>query len=262
MVLSLMVQAENINSQYRNKILSFIKENIGKIDPTYKENLYPGDDSHKIPKPFTFSLILPDGFEAIKNGQDTIFKLKSPKDMFEIRISSSDYNFAQKLYDSLNHENAISFGDGVIGKIKNIFSYEYGPFNASSLKIKFLSPILLEQKGGRPLLSNKETKLEESKFALFNSILNEVENLKCKSLNGRALNSPLELIPIDSKKRVVKHFVREFKAQTGKEMMYFTGLDGTFILSGDSDDLNELALRGIGLRTGQGFGMFEVIGKI
>jgi len=86
-----------------------------------------------------------------------------------------------------------------------------------------------------------------------------VEELKSKTLHGRGLKAPLTLVPITSKKRVVKHFVREFKTQTGKEMMYFTALDGTFILKGDAEDLNNLVARGLGLRTGQGFGMFEVV---
>jgi CRISPR-associated endoribonuclease Cas6 len=242
--------------------LSFIKEGIGKIDNNYKENLYPRDDSLKIPKPFTFSLILPKGFKVTRKEKDTFFELSPANDLFEIRISSSDEIFSQKLYEGLSQEKEIVLGDGVIGKIKNIFSYEYGPFNAASLKIKFLSPLLLEDKEGKPLFSEEETELTEEKSEMFNSVLNEVENLKCKTLNTRKLKAVLELISINSKKRVVKHFVREFKAQTGKEMMYFTTLDGTFILNGDMDDLNDLALRGIGLRTGQGFGMFEVLGRI
>lgn len=259
MIVSLMIQADNINSKYRNKILTLIKESIRKTDAAYKDRLYPQNENSKIPKPFTFSLILPNGFSVVKKNKDTIFELNPSNNLFEIRISSSDEVFSQKLYDGLSQEKEIFLGTGGFGKIKNILAYNYGPFNAARLKIKFLSPILLEDKAGKPIFSEEETELREEKCATFNLILNEVEELKSKTLHGRGLKALLTLTPITSKKRVVKHFVREFKPQTGKEMMYFTALDGTFILKGDAEDLNNLVARGMGLRTGQGFGMFEVI---
>lgn len=259
MIVSLTIQANKINSKYRNKILALIKESIRKTDAVYKDRLYPQNENSKIPKPFTFSLILPNGFSVVKKNKDTIFELNPSNNLFEIRISSSDEVFSQKLYDGLRQEKEIFLGNEEAGKIKNILAYKYGPFDASSLKIKFLSPILLEDKEGKPIFSEEETELREEKSAAFNLILNEVEELKSRTLQGRGLKAPLTLIPIASKKRVVKHFVREFKTQTGKEMMYFTALDGTFILKGDVADLNNLVARGMGLRTGQGFGMFEVI---
>jgi CRISPR-associated endoribonuclease Cas6 len=41
--------------------------------------------------------------------------------------------------------------------------------------------------------------------------------------------------------------------------MYITGNTGIFKLSGDAEDLNMLYKIGIGNRTGQGFGMLEIL---
>lgn len=68
----------------------------------------------------------------------------------------------------------------------------------------------------------------------------------------------MEFIPINLKKQVVKHTLKGFREKTGKPYMTFTTFQGCFKLKGHPQDLQTLYQIGIGLRTGQGFGMVEV----
>lgn len=69
----------------------------------------------------------------------------------------------------------------------------------------------------------------------------------------------MEFIPVKLRKQVVKHTLKGFREKTGKPYMTLTCFEGCFKLKGDPRDLQMLYQIGIGLRTGQGFGMVEVI---
>ena len=62
------------------------------------------------------------------------------------------------------------------------------------------------------------------------------------------LMSKVKFIPVDCKKTVTKHFG-----------LHFQGTLGTFMLAGDSYYIEQLYKRGIGNRTGEGFGMIEAV---
>ncbi|MCS7200511.1 MAG: hypothetical protein N2327_00440 [Caldimicrobium sp.] len=58
---------------------------------------------------------------------------------------------------------------------------------------------------------------------------------------------------------MVKHTLKGFRERTGKPYMTLTCFEGHFRLKGDPEDLQALYQMGIGLRTGQGFGMVDVV---
>lgn len=69
----------------------------------------------------------------------------------------------------------------------------------------------------------------------------------------------MEFIPLKLKKQVIKHTIKGFREKTGKPYMMLTCFEGCFQSIGEPEDLQMLYQTGIGLRTGQGFGMVEVV---
>ena len=96
----------------------------------------------------------------------------------------------------------------------------------------------------------------------FEKELNEVTDriLRSETIKGKGLEKPLKFEPLKMNKQVVKHTLKAFREKTGKPIMYLTGNSGIFKLSGHPKDLEILYRIGIGNRTGQGFGMVEVLG--
>ncbi len=83
--------------------------------------------------------------------------------------------------------------------------------------------------------------------------------LSSEHIKGREIEKPLKFKPINMKRDVVKHTLRKFRELTGRPIMYLTGNSGIFKLSGHPEDLKILYKIGIGTKTGQGFGMVEIV---
>ncbi len=101
--------------------------------------------------------------------------------------------------------------------------------------------------------------IDNDQLERFNHHLNAIQDRILKDLRGYGLKKPLEFLPINMKKKGVKHTLKAFREQTGKPYMVLTTYQGTFCLRGDPEDLQLLYQTGIGLRTGQGFGMVDII---
>jgi CRISPR-associated endoribonuclease Cas6 len=249
--------------------MALIKEALEKADRSFKDFLYPDKDSKfsKKVKPFSFSVYIPRGYRCKTERfvidedvevEDTVFYLPEGS-LLTLFISSSDYQFMINLYNGLLKTRRFKFNDEIILFMERVYMLNEKPIpmNQNEVTFKTLSPVLVEDKEGKPLLPFSEPQGVDLKT--FNTHFNAIHDRILKDLRGKGLYRELEFIPFKLRKQVVKHTLRGFRSNTGKPYMILTPFHGTFCLRGDPGDLQMLYQIGIGLRTGQGFGMVEVI---
>jgi CRISPR-associated endoribonuclease Cas6 len=255
--------------------MALIKEAIERSDANYKKSLYPDNATEqqdknsnaklktKIPKPFCFSVAMPnsktikkekividEGFEI----EDTVFYF--PQNSYlSFYVSSSDYQFILNLYNGLLGIKDFDFKNGIILKLDRVFMLNEKKIIGDEAVFKTNSPILIEDKDGKPVLPIAS---EQPLIDFFNKQFNAIHSRILKDIKREGLKQDLELYPLEIKKQVVKHTLRGFREKTGKPYMTLTCFEGCFKLKGDPHDLQMLYQIGIGLRTGQGFGMVEV----
>lgn len=272
------VQDSKLPVLYRHRFMALIKEALKKSDVSYKERLYPGKDSEysKIVKPFSFSISMPpgrtvkkekffidDGFEV----EDTVFYF--PQNSYlSFYVSSSDYQFMVNLYNGLLETKEFDFDNSITLRLQRVFMLNERKISGDEAVFKTNSPISIEGKDGIPILPPFEKGgmggFSDKDLTSFNDHFNAIhngifENIRGENGNkGQGLFQPLEFIPINLKKQVVKHALKGFREKTGKPYMTLTTFQGCFKLKGDPRDLQLLYQIGVGLRTGQGFGMVEV----
>lgn len=264
MRIKITLQTDQIPMLYRHRILSLIKEALKKSDKDYKDFLY----ENKITKPFTFNLTFPREREIVakKVQIDDKFTIEDKvvvvKDGFlNLYISSSDYRFVISLFNGLkklktfdfsSYENMLVDGEKIVINVKSVNILNERPIKGDTVIFKTNSPIVLEDKEDNPILFNDKN---------FEKELNEITDkiLSSKHIKGKGLARPIKFEPIKMDKQVIKHTLKSFREKTGKPVMYLTGNVGMFRLYGDPEDLNILYKIGIGNRTGQGFGMVEVV---
>jgi len=246
---------------YRNIFMSLVKEALktSEIGRDYLKKLfeYKEDNTEKInksPRPFCSAVRFQHDKERFKVDKGT-FYLKSPVEFY---ISSIDPAFLITLYNGLINDKIYPFiynNSVFINKDKVIFINER-KITESQIRFKTLSPILIESKEEKPLIPilNKEN----SKSNLFERELNYITDTILKGVrNGIGLKEELKFIPLNIRKEVVKHKIKE---RNETEKIYtFTCFSGTFELYGDPEDLDAIYKLGIGLRRAQGFGMVEVL---
>lgn len=252
-------EIDKIPIYYRNVFMSLIKESLktSELGKNYFKNLfeYREDDIVKInksPRPFSFAVRFSFDKERFKTEKD-IFYLNGPVELY---VSSIDPAFLITLYNGLinnkiypfNYNNEVSLNRG-----KVIFLNEKRILG-ESVKFKTLSPILIEDKDGNPLLPTKE----EEGLKAFQRELNYITDSILRGLRGGiGLKRELIFTPISTRKDVVKHKIKE---KDKLEKLYtFTCFSGSFELSGDIQDLESIYRLGLGFRRAQGFGMVEVV---
>lgn len=264
---------------YRHRFMALIKEALKKSDADYKKRLYPDKDSKhsKIVKPFSFSISMPPGRTSRKEKfyvddgveiEETVFYF--PQNSYlSFHVSSSDYQFIVNLYNGLLETKEFDFSNDIKLKLDRVFMVNEKKINSDVVVFKTNTPISIEDKNGKPVLppfekggtggfSDKDLETFNAHFnAIHNGILENIRGENGKK--GKGLFLPLEFIPMQLKKQVVKHTLKGFREKTGKPYMTLTCFEGCFKLKGDQRDLQLLYQIGIGLRTGQGFGMVEAI---
>ncbi|WP_457641057.1 CRISPR-associated endoribonuclease Cas6 [Persephonella sp.] len=264
MRLRIQIETDCIPILYRHRVVSFIKEALKKSNGSYKEFLYQS----KITKPFTFNLVLPKERTVNKTSikiddnftiEDIVFNIKSG--CLTLYISSLDREFINclckgikrlRFFDFSWNDSMLVDGKKILWKVRNVTVFPDKVIKENSAVFKTNSPMIIEDQDDRPVLFNEDS---------FEECLNEIANriLKARHIKGSGLSQPLRFEPIDMRKQVVKHTLKDFRDKTGKPIMYLTGNSGMFKLLGDPYDLNILYKIGIGNRTGQGFGMIELI---
>lgn len=260
---------------YRHRFMALIKEALSRSDPLYKKSLYPDESIYsKKVKPFTFSLSLPSQKIAKKERfyidedteiEDTVFYFPEDR-LLSFYVSSSDYQFVVNLYNGILDTKEFKFNDDITMKFDRVYMLNEKGISNNEAVFKTNAPVLIEDKDGRPILppiysSFKPSTTQPSAFSLkpFNDHFNAVHDRILKDIRGKGLYKTMEFEPLKLKKQVVKHTLKGFRERTGKPYMTLTCFEGCFKLKGDPRDLQMLYQIGIGLRTGQGFGMVDVI---
>ncbi|MFN3479505.1 MAG: CRISPR-associated endoribonuclease Cas6 [Thermodesulfovibrionales bacterium] len=257
---------------YRQRFIALIKEALSRSDPFYKESLYPEDGEHtKKAKPFTFSLSFPLQ-KTICRERITIDKDVEIEDLvfyfpknshLSFYISSSDYQFIVNLYNGLLDMREFPFNEKIILRLNKVFMLNERSIKEDAVLFRTNSPVLIEDKDGEPLLPLDEDGRpllpSDRKLQVFNEHFNAIHDRILKDVRGHGLYRPMEFISSKLKKQVVKHTLKGFREKTGKPYMTLTCFVGCFKLKGDPRDLQMLYQIGIGLRTGQGFGMVETV---
>jgi len=264
MRLKIVIKTDIIPIVYRHRVISLFKEALKRADVEYKKFLY----NNSIPKPFSFNLVLPKEKE-VKRGtiqidtnfliEDNIFYLKNP--YVSLYVSALDYRFVIDLFNGLKKIKIFNFSsdtdmlvndEKITWEIKKVIYINERPIKEGEITFKTNSPILIEDKDDNPVLFSNEN---------FEKELNEITNriLQSPHIKGKGLEEPLKFEPIKMQKQVIKHTLKSFRYKTGKPLMYLTGNAGIFKLKGHPKDLEILYKIGIGNRTGQGFGMVEVL---
>lgn len=217
---------------YRMRVYSLIKEAVRVANKEYYHRLFAYSDNK--PKPFSFSCYL-HKFSI----HDTIIHLEQ----ITITISSPDMEFAVHAINGLRHLETYQVGEEVWVQSNFRLQNESTIINRKVI-FQTLSPILIEDKNGKPLSpmdSNYETEL------------NYFANLQVKQFAKRDLFEPLRFLPIKMRKVVIQEKNRHLKPGT---LLYFTTYRGKFLLEGNPQDLQLLYQLGLGKRTAY-FGLLE-----
>jgi len=248
---------------YRQRFMSLIKEALEKSDSNYKKSLYPDESvvKSKIAKPFCFSISMPKD-RTIKKEKIIIDEALEIEDIvfyfpqgsyLSFYLSSFDYQFIVNLYNGLLEIKEFDFGNGITLKLNRIFMLNESEIKTDEAVFKIKSPVLIEDRKEKPILPTG------SDIDYFNEQFNAIHDRILKDIRGEGLKRDLVFYPLKIKKQVIKHTLKGFREKTGKPYMMLTCFGGSFKLKGDPIDLQMLYQIGIGLRTGQGFGMVDVV---
>jgi len=264
MRIKLTFKADKLPVLYRHRFMALIKEALEKSDTGYKKSLYPDKKSErsKIAKPFCFSVSMPSGSTTEKEKiiidegveiEDIVFHFPQNNNL-SFYVSSSEYQFMVCLYNGLLEMKTFPFGNNITLKLERVFMLNEKKINEDEVVFKTNAPILIEDKDGKPLLPSA------SNIQTFNEHFNAIHDRILKNIrNGQGIYRDMGFIPVKLKKQVVKHTIKGFREKTGKPYMTLTCFEGCFKLKGDQRDLQMLYQIGIGLRTGQGFGMVDIV---
>lgn len=258
MRLKVEMQTNRIPILYRHRIISLIKEALQKADKQYKEELY----SKNIAKPFSFYLQIPTKTRKAKIQldenfiiEDDVVDLEKPINLY---ISSSDYNFIITLLAGLpkiktfyfsNDNHMLVENEKITIQINDIKILNEKQITSNYVIFKTNAPIFLRDNNNKPVFFDNN----------FEEELNNVTNNRLKTIQKRKLITPLKFEPIDMKRVIVKHTLRDFRKITNRPIMYLSCNFGIFKLYGHPIDLDFVYKAGIGNITGQGFGMVDIL---
>ncbi|WP_456402892.1 CRISPR-associated endoribonuclease Cas6 [Persephonella sp.] len=263
MRLKVLIRSDLVPILYRHRVVSLIKNAI-KLGSNGVDQFF---EDKRVVRPYCFNLALPSkktqkvGTIQIDENftvEDIIFYTN--KRPISLYIGSLDSDLINAIHKGLkkikrfnfsSNSNMIIQNKRLVWVIERIVFINEKPIEKEELIFKTNSPILIENEDNRPILFSDEK---------FNYYLNEIMDriLSSPYLKGKGLSKPLKLEPIDMKKQVVKHTLKDFRENTGKPVMYLTGSTGIFKLSGSKEDLEIIYKTGLGIRTCQGFGMIEL----
>ena len=255
---------------YRHRMLSFIKKCIDGFDDKLREKLYD-DENRKKKKLFTFAVYPPlehrieDSVIQIDDNyviRDKVFV--SEEGLYKLIVSSADHKviwalyggysdlFKDSVFDFSADDNMLVNGEKVLLEFTHVkyLNKKIRYVEKGEVLFKTLSPIYLKDENGKPVLFKDKRFVELLNHSLDRTLTRE---------RGFGLRKSLEFIPVNMKEKIVKHTLKDFREKTGRAIMYLETSVGTFVLKGDRRDLEFIYDAGLGHRTGQGFGLLEVV---
>ncbi|MCM3761173.1 CRISPR-associated endoribonuclease Cas6 [Alkalihalobacillus oceani] len=231
-------QVASLPIAYRFVVLSFLKEAIKKGDETYFKRLYEEGEGKM--KPFSYSVFL-------KNF--TIQRNEIELDQISVTVSSSDIEYMLHLFNGIQLIREYQTRRGA-WKMLGVRMVKEWEISSSSINCRTLSPILIENRHGKPVhLEDESYRKEFSYYA----------NLRIKELSGRNAYKPIMIEPIRMRKVVVKESNSTLRKETEGELLTYTAYQGELRLDGHPEDLQLLYQSGVGKRTSQGFGLLDII---
>ena len=231
------LENEHFPIQYRKNILSFIKLSLTEYSEEYYKKLYNEKDN--IIKPYTFAV-----FFRNPNFQESDILIQDKT--FQINLSVADYEIGVALYNTFNHQKNKKFSlNNNSWILKNITLLNERIINTETIKIKFLSPLVVRSR------ENKKDYYYSYQNEEFINMLkiNVKEQLQITDISQELVDT-LDLKAIQGKKVIIKFYEKKMECSLG-----------TYELTGDKKLLRYLYQAGIGSRRSSGFGMFEVIEK-
>lgn len=223
----------NLPLQYRLGILSIIKEMIRRGSEAYYEQTF--QKNKRDMKPFAYSTYI----QNIKINNDEI-----TGDRLILTISSPFYEFIMYMMNGSQRLNVYRYKDYQF-KLKHKRLLPKPPEFTDVVIFETASPILIENKIGKPVLAEDET---------FEKEFNYYANLAVNEFHNRNLKEPIQIMECIMKKVVVKERLH----QDIERDIYLTANQGVLKLKGHPDDLKFLYDIGIGRRRALGFGLLNV----
>jgi len=216
---------------------SLIKEAIRLSEPGYYDRLF-SQERYEI-KPFSFAVF----FKNFELKNDQIFAKQ-----LSITISSPSIEFSVNALNGIRKLKTHKVENSVWRQI-SVRLLKEAIISSNKVVLSTLSPILIENKQGKPLAPHDEQYEQE---------LNYFANLLMQRVAGRPLMRPVQFTPIRMEKVVVKESNREFDSANPDQYLFFTTYKGMFRLEGHREDLQYLYQTGIGKRTVY-FGLTELV---
>jgi CRISPR-associated endoribonuclease Cas6 len=244
---------ENINLylDYRRYFISFIKK-VFKSTNLFKE-IY----NEKTYKPFVFSTYFENNFK-IENSNKTINASNRVSFLFSSGdpvIITNFYNGLITLKNTLKNQ-FLSIGNLSL-QIKSVKLLNYKKINSNKVIFRTLGICVFTN----PEANKKEFQnfyiLPSDNIEKFNEILLKTTNDKYNFLmnNSNFYRIKLNLIQKDGEESIKEVLVKHYDG-------YIRGFRGTFELQGDKEILQFVYDYGLGVRTGQGFGLLEIVKEL
>ena len=239
------LSAENeiiLDINYQGKFLSLIKRGLSQTNPDLFNELYNKNSA----KSFTTSMYFPEATFT----KDKIILAKEVKNNAIMNFSCEDSVLGLSFYNAFMHlhnQGRIKLNSQLSVYVSNLVLHKEFSIVSEEIIVKTLSPIAVRNQQSKFLSLSKENINE------FNSALRENTKAKIKIIHPELLSlvDDLEMIPITTKKVIVKHFDINVEATIGK-----------FILKGNSLLLNVLYRTGLGVKTGGFLGMISLIKEV
>ena len=235
-----------ISRDYRRYFISFLKKVFTKSGEF--ENLY----SFKKLKPFTFSIFLGDKFEMIEDKEEKMVKVVPP---FNLVFSTGDLkiftNFYNGVLDLKNEKEGVHL-EGKNFPIEEILLEKNVKINTDTIIFKTAGICVLTD-------PDEDAKDFERWFIVpcqeniekFNEVLEKRTLEKYRIIIGEKINTKIKFIPLKTKEIYVKHYDGFLK-----------GFKSVFVLQSHPQILQFVYDYGLGVRTGQGFGLLEIIKQL
>lgn len=233
---SITYEAKKLPIGYRMTVVSLVKEALKLGNEDYFKEVYEKNKNEM--KPFSFAVYL-------RN-----FKYEDTKillDSLTVTFSSPDATFMIHLFNGLQQLHTYHAREGIWKRI-SIEMVKEVEHTYHAAVYRTLSPILIENKHGKPVHPHEEDYAENFRH---------YSNLRIKNFKGRAPYQEITVEPLGMKKQVIKENNSEFNKAKKGDFLYFTAYQGHLKLYGHPDDLQLLYQTGVGRRASQGFGLLE-----
>ena len=243
MRLKINYKTTRVPNSYRMMMVSLIKNALSEYNEDLFKSLYFYEDTikNKKSKDFVFSVFL-NNFKKEEN--DFLVEELS------LNISSPNKELIIHIYNALNRLKSYTYNNKYTLEKINIAIIQTKLIQSEYVLFKTMSPIVIRNKNGFFLDINSNEYIES---------LNYIVDTTLKNYRGYGLSKPLNFVPIDMKKVVLKECIKSFTKNTNKKHICINSYKGIFALIGDSKDLNDIYMLGIGFRRNQGCGMIDII---